>query len=181
MTVTQVTSRCGADGVVQRVTVTDFGMMGTAVDTTLSVASTLAPILARLRKFGRYTAIDFSPGLVRGTSTRQGVTREIRDTLATPAFNVADLTFVVRSLALRPGFSTTLQSYNPETSASSAASVDVLGREAPSRAGAEGTWVVRSRSAGVERTIRIGERSRTMRSVDVIADSTRFRTTLIQP
>lgn len=180
MVVTQVTTRCGGDGVVQRVTTTDFGMMGAVTDTTLSVASTLAPIRQRMSRFGRTTALDFSAAQVRGTTTRAIGNREVRDALAAPAFNSADLAFVVRSLALRPGLSTTLQVYSIESAGSSPVSVEVLRLEPASGKDGEGTWVVRSRSPGVERTYRIGERSRMLRAVEVAADSTTFRTTLVQ-
>lgn len=180
MIVTQVTTRCGSDGVVQRVTVTDFGMMGRVTDTTLSVASTLAPIRQRASRFGRSTALDFSGAQVRGSTTGASGKREVRDALAAPAFNSADLAFVIRSLALRPGLSTTLQIYSLESGGSSPTRVDVQRLEPASGKGGEGTWVVRSRSPGVERTYRIGERSRMLRVVEVAADSTTFRTTLVQ-
>lgn len=181
MTVTQVTTRCGSDGVVQRVTTTNFGPMGSVTDTTLSVASTLAPIRQRMSRFGRSTALDFSGAQVSGATMRASGNRAVRDALAAPAFNSADLAFVIRSLALRPGLSTTLQIYSIESGGSSPTSIDVQRLEPASVKGGEGTWVVKSRSPGVERTYWIGERSRTLRAVEVASDSTTFRTTMVQP
>ncbi|MBA2685490.1 MAG: hypothetical protein H0U66_13470 [Gemmatimonadaceae bacterium] len=72
MTVTQTTSSCGANEVVMRVIVYDYGSAGRVVDTTLSVAATLAPILERTRKTSGDFVLDFSAGLVRGSMPEYG-------------------------------------------------------------------------------------------------------------
>lgn len=174
MTVTQSTVRCKTDGVVQRVIVYDYGADGQVVDTTLSVASTLAPILERTRKRSGDIVLDFSPGLVRGSMARAGVTRPIHDTLAGPAFNSTDFELVVRSLALRKGLATTLWIYDPEFGGYRAASVDVLRLEPAAATATERVWIVRTRDRRLESTYRIGQTSRALLGIDVRADSVRY-------
>ncbi|MEP6618590.1 MAG: hypothetical protein ABJE47_04730 [bacterium] len=178
MTVSQLTTRCGADGVVRRVIVYDYGVKGQVVDTTLSVASTLAPIMERTRKPSGDIVLDFSPGVVRGSMTKAGVTRAINDSLKSAAFNSTDLELVVRSLAFRVGLTTTLKIYDPEFGGYRSDTISVTRLEPGATPGAEGTWVVRSRDSRLESTYRIAERSRRLVANDVHADSTWYHITL---
>lgn len=113
--------------------------------------------------------------------SRAGTTRALHDTLAAPAFNSTDLELVVRSLALRLGFSSVLQIYDLEFGGYRPDSVSVV-RLDPARApGTEGTWVVRSHDRRLENTYLIAERSRRLLAIDVHADSTRYYIALSDP
>lgn len=175
MTVTQSTARCGGNDIVRRVIVYDYGASGRVVDTTLSIALTLAPIRERTRKTSGEIVLDFAGGVVRGRIARDGKSRPIHDSLATPAFNSTDLDLVVRSLALRRGMSTVVQIYDPEFGGRRPDSITVLRLEPARLPGAEETWVVRSRDRRLESTYRISEHSRKLLSADIRADSTRYR------
>jgi|GEM_PF-6625431 len=181
MTVTQSTIPCGATRVVERVIVYDYGAAGRVVDTTMSDASTLAPIMERTRKTSGDIVLDFSPGLVRGSMTRSGATRQINDTLPAPAFNSTDLELVVRSLALREGFSTAFKIYDPEYGGFRPDSIRVVRLEPPQERGSEGAWIVHSQDRRLESTYRIAERSRQLLSIDVRADSTQFHIIRVPP
>lgn len=174
MTVTQNTITCGAARIVERVIVYDYGSAGKVVDTTLSDASTLAPIMERTRKSSGDIVLDFSLGLVRGNMTRNGVTRRISDTLPALAFNSTDLELIVRSLALREGFSVALEIYDPEYGGFRPDSIRVVKLEPPQEGGSEGAWIVHSQDRRLESTYRIAERSRQLLSIDVRADSTQY-------
>ncbi|MDQ2931011.1 MAG: hypothetical protein M3Y05_09390 [Gemmatimonadota bacterium] len=178
MTVTQKTINCGSSDVIMRVIVYDYGSAGHVVDTTLSMAATLAPISERTRKSSGDIVLDFSGRLVRGSMTRAGATRAIHDTLATPSFNSTDLELVVRSLDLRFGITTVLQIYDPEYGGYRPDSVNVVQLDPAKEPDSESTWVVHSRDRRLESTYRISERSRRLLAIDVHADSTRYRITL---
>lgn len=178
MTVSQLTTRCGADGVVRRVIVYDYGVKGQVIDTTLSVASTLAPIMERTRKRSGDIELDFSSGVVRGSMTKAGVTRVINDSLKSPAFNSTDMELVVRSLALRTGLTTTLKIYDPEFGGYRSDTISVMRLEPGPTPGSEGTWIVRSRDSRLESIYRIAEHSRRLLANDVRADSTWYHITL---
>ncbi|MGH7622944.1 MAG: hypothetical protein ACREMU_11440 [Gemmatimonadaceae bacterium] len=175
MTVAQTMSRCVGNDIVRRVIVYDYGAAGRVVDTTLSIALTLAPISERTHKTSGDIVLDFEGGVVRGRMTRAGKTRAIHDSLATPAFNSTDLELVVRSLALRRGMSTAVQIYDPEYGGLRPDSISVLDLEPARVTGAEASWVVRSRDRRLESTYRITEHSRQLLSADIRADSTRYR------
>jgi hypothetical protein len=175
MTVTQSTSRCGSNDIVRRVIMYDYGTAGRVVDTTLSIALTLAPISERTHKKSGDIILDFASGLVNGRMTKDGKPRIIHDSLAAPAFNSTDLDLVVRSLALRRGMSAVVQIYDPEFGGFRPDSVTVMALDPAPLEGAEATWVVRSRDRRLESTYRISEHSRKLLSADIRADSTRYR------
>ena len=175
MTVTQSTTRCGGNDIVRRVIVYDYGATGRVVDTTLSIALTLAPIRERTHRTSGDIVLDFEGAIVRGRMSRGGKSRSIHDSLATPAFNSTDLDLVVRSLALRPGMSTVVQIYDPEFGGLRQDSISVLQLESARVPGTEQTWVVRSRDRRLGSTYRISEHSRKLLSADIQADSTRYR------
>ena len=174
MTVTQATTRCGSNDVVRRIIVYDYGAGGRVVDTTMSIALTLAPIMERTHKRSGDIMLDFARGAVRGSMTRAGKLRVLHDTLPVPAFNSTDLDLVVRSLALEQGMSTTLDIYDPEYGGARADSVAVLRLDAPRIPGTEATWVVRSRDRRLESTYGISEHSRKLLSADIRADTTHY-------
>ena len=175
MTVIQSTSRCGTNDVVRRVIVYDYGTAGRVIDTTMAIALTLAPIRERTHKKSGDIVLDFDGGVVRGRITKSGAPRAIHDSLAAPAFNSTDLDLVVRSLALRRGMSTVVQIYDPEFGGFRPDSIRVMELEPARLAGAEASWVVRSRDRRLESTYRISEHSRKLLSADIRADTTRYR------
>jgi len=181
MTVKQTTTRCARDRVIQRVIVYDYGASGRVVDTTLSVASSLAPILERTHKTSGHIVLDFDAIGVRGELTRGADRRVINDTLMGPAFNSTDLELVVRSLALRPGWATEVQIYDPEFGGYRTDSISVASHDPAPAGQLEGYWVVRSRDRRLESLLQIGERTRTLLSMDIRADSTRYRLVLTYP
>lgn len=163
MTVSQSTLGAGGQRVVRRVITYDYGASGGVVDTTLSVASTLAPILERTRKSsGADIVMDFSGRIVTGRMGPDSARKEIRDTLATPAFNTTDLELVVRSLPLRNGYRASLPVYDPEFGGYRHAELRVDGT---ARGGRE--WVVRVRDRRLESVYRVDAASRALLGIDV--------------
>ena len=99
---------------IERVIRYDYGGRGVTVDTTLSDARTLAPILERTHKSHGVIFLDFAGRVVTGRLTTRDSTHAIADTLGAPAFNSTDLDLVVRRLPLAAGYETRLPLYDPE-------------------------------------------------------------------
>ena len=126
MTVSQATLAAAPDTVVRRVIVYDYGARGTVVDTTLSVARSLAPVAERTHKRSGDITLDFTGRTVVGRMGAAGGERAIHDSLPSPAFNSTDLELVVRSLPLRAGYGARLPIYDPEFGGHRLAEVRVI-------------------------------------------------------
>lgn len=169
MTVEQTTLQSPGDTIVRRVITYDYGAKGRVVDTTLSVARTLAPISERTHKPSGIISFDVARDTVVGVLTSGGAERAIRDALPGPAFNSTDLELVVRSLPLAPGYHERLPIYDPEFGGYRFAEVRVEGR-APGAAtapGAPDAWLVSVSDRSMHASYRVGVTTRALLSANI--------------
>lgn len=151
MTVTQATLAEASGAAVRRVIVYDYGTRGRVVDTTLSLAATLAPVSERTHKPSGIISLDFAGRVVTGAMGAAATPKAIRDTLDARAFNSTDLDLVVRSLAPRDGLRARLPLYDPEFGGFRYAAVELRRAEpagGATRAGDPWVVVVRDPNAG---------------------------------
>jgi hypothetical protein len=170
MTVTQQTIVLAGDSAVRRIIVYDYGARGRVIDTTLSVARTLAPIAERTYKTSGVIVLDFAGRHVTGRMGSTVSPRPIDDTLPGPAFNSTDLELVVRVLPLRAGFTADLPIYDPEFGGYRFAKVSVIGIERGA-GGAGPGWRVRARDTRLESIYLVDQATRELRSIDIDASS----------
>jgi len=170
MTVTQQTIDTGAQRLLRRVIVFDYGANGRVVDTAVSIASTLAPVYERTYKPSGLLFEDFAGRFVTGRMGPATAPTPIRDSLPTPAFNSTDAEFVIRSLDLRVGLDARLPLYDPEQKDRYRfAAVHVEGTEMVSTpTGRREAWVVRLTDTHAELVFRVDKESRAF-----LASSTR--------
>lgn len=159
-TVTERTS--GA--VIERVILYDYAAHGQTVDTTLSDARTLAPILERTHKASGIIFLDFAGRIVTGRLTTPDGTRAIADTLGAPAFNSTDLDLVVRRLPLAAGYATRLPLYDPEFGGFRHADARVSRRQTPEGSDA---WVVQVHDGKLDCEYELDAHTRELRTIVV--------------
>jgi hypothetical protein len=168
MTVTQETIVAAGDTCVRRVIVYDYGARRRVIDTTLSVARTLAPIVERTHKTSGVIMLDFAGRRVTGRMGPLASPKAIDDTLPGPAFNSTDLELIVRVLPLRDGLTADLPIYDPEFGGYRFAKVSVVGAE-PAAGGAGPAWRVRARDTRLESVYLVDQATRQLRSIDIDA------------
>jgi hypothetical protein len=168
MSVEQRTSGPATARVVRRVIVYASGSRGRVVDTTLSVAATLAPIAERTYKPSGVIRLDFAGRRVTGAMGPLDAPKPIDATLGTPAFNSTDLELVLRSLVLRAGLRDSLPLYDPEMGGYRWAALHVEGAvRVPTSAGPRRAWAVRVHDLQGEYLYRIDQATRALLASDV--------------
>lgn len=150
--------------VIERVILYDYGSRGRTVDTTLSVARTLAPIAERTYKPRGAIVLDFAGRIVTGRLTTGDGTRVIADTLGAPAFNSTDLDLVVRRLPLAAGYTTRLPLYDPEFGGFRHADARVSTRRT---ADGDEAWLVQVRDGKLDCEYELDARTREVRTIVV--------------
>lgn len=168
MMVTKATLAEPSGAVVRRVIVYDYGARGRVVDTTRSVAATLAPVAERTYKPSGIITLDFAGRVVTGAMGAATAPKAIRDSLTAPAFNSTDLDLIVRSLELREGLRARLPLYDPEFGGFRYATVEVerdrAARGAPS---AGDVWVIVLHDTRVQSTYRVNGTTRALLGIHV--------------
>lgn len=169
-TVTQRTTRLGGEPVVLRAIVFTYPGRPGVIDSTASVAATLAPIYERTYKPSGLLSIDFDGLSASGTEPVPGVgQRPFRDTLGEPAFNTTDLDLVVQSLPLADGYHATIPMYDRDMGRFRRGELRVDGTtDVRTPTGTERAWVVRVREPKADYVYLVSQRTRAMLHIDII-------------
>lgn len=119
----------GASAVVRNVAHYEWISGKTTVDTTVSVAKTLAPVSERTHTPSRIVMYDFRYLRATGRIGPADSVAPIDDTLPQAAFNSTDLDMLVTALPLDTAFHAALPLYDPEYPGFRVAEVRVTGTE----------------------------------------------------
>lgn len=161
---------------IRRVIVYDYGARGAVVDTTWSVAASLAPIAERTYKRSGIIHLDFAGREVRGKIGPSTATRPLDVVLPQPAINTTDLDLVARSLELDAGAHVTLPLYDPEFGGFRIAPVTIDGPEPMATAsGPRDAWVVSILDPQATSVYRIATDDRSLLRADVTVPSRNAR------
>lgn len=144
-TVVQTTSGAGAARTVARAIVFEYPGRKPVIDSTASLAATLAPLYERTYKSAGLLAFTFDGHTVRGTEPVPGAgQRPFTETLPEPAFNTTDLDLVVQSLPLADGYTATLPLYDRDMGHFRHGTLRVTGtKDVRTPSGMRRAWVVR--------------------------------------
>jgi hypothetical protein len=113
------------------------------IDTTRSLAGTLAPLSERTRTPSRIVAYDFHFLHTSGRIGPPEMPAAIEDTLPRPAFNSTDLDMLVTALPLHAGFDAAVPLYDPEFPGFRMAALRVTGTESiVTTIGTRQAWVL---------------------------------------
>jgi hypothetical protein len=155
VTVQQKTISGASGPVILRVVTFEYGAAGTTIDSTWSVARTLAPIRERTVKPRGLVDFDVNGDSIVGRVVTNGVARAVHESVPGPTFNATDLDLIVRSLPLADGYRVQFPIYDPEGGGYRMASARVDGRT-PAR----DAWLVSVRENDVllEYTIAVATR-----------------------
>ncbi|MEP6619027.1 MAG: hypothetical protein ABJE47_06930 [bacterium] len=115
--------------VLRRVAHFDWGAGRFTVDTTASLAATLAPLFERTRTPARIVSYDFDHLRSTGRIGPDTALKAIDDHLPKPSFNSTDLDMLVTALRLDEDFHAAIPLYDPEFPGFRMAELRVTGTE----------------------------------------------------
>lgn len=169
MVVQQTTLHVGRALAIRRVATYTYVNGSHVVDTTLSLAGSLAPLMERTHKpSDRIVAYDFNGRIVTGRMGPVASPKAIHDTLPEPAFNSTDLELAIESLRLRDGLRASLPIYDPELGGFRHATLHVTGRErVATPTGPRRAWVIEVRDNALDFHYRIDQATRAMLAKDM--------------